>query len=211
MLKNKNSSGIVFVLSAPSGTGKTSLCKHIAASLDHIQESVSMTTRQSRPDEQEGKDYFFVSKKDFQAYQTQARFVEWTQIHDHFYGTPLDPMMECLNQSKDVICALDQVGLQKLKSHTALNGEIVSIFVVPPSQDALKFRLEQRGQDSPEVISRRLAASSIEMHQWVYYDYVVFNDDFLMAACEIMAIIRAEKLKSVYQFGRIKKIIEEWK
>ncbi|PPE03604.1 guanylate kinase [Holospora curviuscula] len=210
-LKNEKLDGIVFVLSAPSGAGKTSLCRHVAASLDHVYASISMTTRASRPHEEEGKDYFFVSKEDFQIHQNQARFVEWTQIYDHFYGTPLDPIVHCLRQGRDVICALDHVGLQKLKAHSRLGKAVVSLFIVPPHQDALKLRLEQRGQDSPESISRRLAASALEMKQWIYYDYVVLNDDFLVAASEVIAVIRAEKLKSAHQCGRIAKIVEEWR
>ena len=208
---NKKINGIVFVLSAPSGTGKTSLCRYVADSLDHVHASVSMTTRASRPEEEEGKDYFFISKEDFRSYQNQSRFVEWTQIYDHFYGTPIDPMMDSLTKGKDVICTLDQVGLEKLKSHSNLKGGVVSLFIMPPHQDVLKLRLEQRGQDSPESISRRLNASTLEMKQWVHYDYIVFNDDFLVAASEVIAVIRAEKLKSAYQYDRIEKIIEEWR
>ncbi|ETZ07790.1 guanylate kinase [Holospora obtusa F1] len=209
--QNKSSNGIIFVLSAPSGTGKTSLCKHIANSLDNVCASVSVTTRASRPNEQEGKDYFFVSEADFHMHQAESRFIEWTQVHDHFYATPLDYILECFTKKKDVICALDQMGLKKLKSHSGLKGEVVSIFLVPPNRDALKARLEQRGQDSPEVISRRLLASGFEMEQWIHYDYIVFNDDFFVAASEITTIIRAEKLKNVRQCSRVKKIVEEWR
>lgn len=170
-----------------------------------------MTTRAARPQEREGRDYFFVSEAQFQEHQYAGNFIEWTKIYDHFYGTPIGPILHQLEQGKDVICALDCAGEQTLRAHSELQGRVVSVFIMPPHVEALKLRLKQRAQDSVEGIEKRLSKSALEIEQWIYYDYVVFNDNFLLAASEISAIICAEKLRKERQSHRMGKVIEQWK
>lgn len=201
---------LVFVISAPSGSGKTSLCREIQVSLDHIVPSVSMTTRAPRSHECHGKDYFFVSQEAFRIQQDQGRLIEWTQIYDHYYGTPIDPILQYLQQGKDVICVLDHAGQQALQVYPELVQRVVSVFIAPPHFQALQSRLEERGQDAPDVISRRLSESAVEMHKWVYYDYIVFNDNFSVAVSEISAIICAEKLRKERQHQRVGRVIATW-
>ena len=201
---------LIFVISAPSGTGKTSLCREIQASLDHVVPSVSMTTRTARAHERHGEDYFFVSHEVFHAQQAEGRLIEWTQIYDHYYGTPVDPILHNLQKGKDVVCVLDYAGQQALKNYPELMDRVISVFIAPPHFQALKSRLEERGQDAPEVISRRLSESEVEMRQWVYYDYIVFNDDFSVAISEISAIICAEKLRKERQHQRVGEVVATW-
>ena len=209
-VSNLQQTGLVFVISAPSGTGKTSLCREVQSSLDHVVTSISMTTRARRSHECHGTDYFFVSREVFIAHQSQGRLIEWTQIYDHYYGTPIDPILENLTQGKDVFCVLDYAGKQALCAYPELLNRVVSIFIAPPHFQALQSRLEDRGQDTPESISQRLSESAVEMERWVHYDYVVFNNNFSVAVSEISAIICAEKLRRERQHQRVRRVIATW-
>jgi guanylate kinase len=189
----------MLVLSSPSGAGKTTLSRALLASEPSIALSVSMTTRQMRPEEREGVDYFFVSADRFDRAVRNDEFLEHAAVFDHRYGTPVAPVTEALLSGRDVLFDIDWQGTQQLKEKA--REDLVSIFVLPPSHAELERRLRARAQDSDEVVSRRMAKAADEISHWAEYDYVIVNDSLEMALSNVVAVLRAERLKRGRQNG----------
>lgn len=177
----------LFVISAPSGAGKTSLVKALLQRLPGLRVSTSHTTRPPRPNEQDGREYYFVSPAQFQQLVDAQAFLEHAQVFDNFYGTSLGQLREKLAAGHDVILEIDWQGARQVRA--ALPG-CCTIFILPPSLPALKARLNGRATDSAAVIARRLADAVADMSHWQEFDYVVVNDDFDRAVDELAAIIQ---------------------
>ncbi len=192
-------SGILFVVTAPSGAGKTSLVKALLAAEPGVRLSVSYTTRQPRPGEVDGRDYHFVSPETFERMLEAGEFLESATVHGHRYGTSQKWMTDELAQDHDVLLEIDWQGAQQVRR---LMRGVVSIFILPPSFEALRARLVGRGQDSEKVIAQRLAAAREEMSHGAEFEYAIINDDFDRAARDLTSIIRAERLKFPRQLAR---------
>lgn len=184
------SRGTLFVISAPSGTGKTTILKEVMASIGGLSFSVSHTTRAPRTGEQDGVDYHFVDRDRFLAMRDQDAFLEWAEVHGNFYGTSREAVAATLADGIDIILDIDVQGCRQVR---AAADEAVSLFVVPPSWQELERRLTGRGTDSEETIRLRLANARQEMVDLAHYDYVVVNDDLAQAVATMGAIIHAER------------------
>jgi len=183
--------GNLYIISAPSGAGKTSLIKKLLPALDKIMVSVSHSTRPQRPGEVDGIDYFFTSVEKFQEIIAHSGFLEYAQVFDNFYGTAQSSVEENLNKGIDVILEIDWQGAQQIR-HQLPNT--ITIFILPPSTDILRQRLQERGQDSEDIIARRMQDSAKEMSHYAEYDYLVINDDFNTALIALKSIILANRL-----------------
>lgn len=197
--------GLLFVLSAPSGAGKTSLCNALVAGTDDLVASVSHTTRPARPGEREGVDYQFVDRAGFEAMMAEGVFLEHAEVFGNRYGTSRTWVEERLSQGIDVLLEIDWQGAAQVRARMP---ECRSIFILPPSLGALRQRLEGRGSDERSTIERRLAAAVSEMTHWAEYDYLVINDDFPQALSQLRAIVQACRLGSVTQGRRHHALIE---
>ncbi len=192
-------SGILFIVSAPSGAGKTSLLKallerrqgEIQQPLQQMVLSVSHTTRQPRPGEVNGEHYHFVSVDAFQRMEREQAFLESAQVFDNFYGTAEESVRQQLETGRDVILEIDWQGARQVRERFA---DAVSIFVIPPSIEALRERLSSRGQDSDGIIERRMADALSEMSHYDEYDYIVINDLFEQGVDDLDAVMRAQHL-----------------
>ena len=185
----------MFIVSAPSGAGKTSLVRRAVAELDDLAVSVSHTTRPRRPGESDGVDYHFTDRDAFAAMIDDDRFLEYAEVFGHHYGTSVDAVRECLDRGQDVILEIDWQGAEQVRRKLE---DVVSIFVLPPSRAVLLERLRGRGSDSGEVIARRTAEAVTEMQQYHRADYLIVNDDFDKALAELKAVILAHRVtKSV--------------
>lgn len=185
--------GTLFIISAPSGAGKTSLVKQLVKELDDIQVSVSHTTRQQRPGEIDGRDYFFVSKLEFESMILDQAFLEHAQVFENYYGTAKQTVERHLDDGKDVILEIDWQGAQQVRS---IFPQSESIFILPPSITILEQRLRNRGQDSEEIIAKRMRAAVAEMQHFAEYDYLVVNDVFEQALSDLKSIVIARRLKA---------------
>jgi guanylate kinase len=188
--------GTLFIISAPSGAGKTSLVAEILAQVDNIQASISHTTRACRPGEQDGINYHFVAQQQFVSMIEDNAFLEHAEVFGNFYGTSQDWVETTLSQGTDVILEIDWQGAEQIRSKFA---DSRSIFILPPSKQALQERLNGRGQDNAEVIEKRIAAATEEMSHYVEADYLVINDDFRTALGQLKAIIRAQRCQMPVQ------------
>jgi guanylate kinase len=184
---------LLLVISSPSGAGKTSLTRRLAAASASISLSVSATTRGARPGEADGREYYFVSRESFDAQVASGAFLEWAEVHEHRYGTPRAPVEAALASGRDVLFDIDWQGAAAI--HRALPEDTVRLFILPPSMEALAARLHARAQDAHDVIERRLARARDEIAHWTEYDYVIINDAFERAFGEIEAIYLAERLR----------------
>ena len=184
--------GIAYILSSPSGGGKTSLSRRIITLIPDIKPSISYTTRPPRPGEKNEKDYYFVTSECFQKMIKQGRFAEWAEIHGYSYGTPLDPLAESKREGIDLVLVIDPQGAKQLKERV---GGGVFIFLIPPSLSVLKKRLEKRGTDNKQEIMNRLNNAPGEIKQLLWYDYIIINDDFEAAVTDFRSIIYAERCK----------------
>jgi guanylate kinase len=191
--------GLMLVLSSPSGAGKTTLSRGLLASDSNIMLSVSATTRKKRPNESEGRDYFFVSRDGFDAAIEAGEFLEYATVFDHLYGTPKKPVMDALAAGQDVLFDIDWQGTQQLKERA--REDLVSVFVLPPTHDELERRLRIRAQDSDDVVRKRMSKAADEISHWPEYDYVIVNDDLAIAQEKIKAILDAERLRLTRQVG----------
>lgn len=191
--------GLMLVLSSPSGAGKTTLSRALLADDDNLALSVSMTTRPMRAGEREGVDYFFVPAERFDAAVRKGEFLEHATVFDYRYGTPSAPVGEALASGRDVLFDIDWQGTQQLKEKA--REDLVSIFVLPPSHAELERRLKARARDSDEVVSRRMAKAADEISHWAEYDYVIVNDHLDAALANVVAILRAERLRRTRQIG----------
>ena len=191
--------GLMLVLSSPSGAGKTTLSRALLAGDGDLALSVSMTTRPMRAGEREGVDYFFVPVTRFDAAVRNGEFLEHATVFDHRYGTPGAPVMDALASGRDVLFDIDWQGTQQLKEKA--REDLVSIFVLPPSHAELERRLRARAQDAEEIVSQRMAKAGDEISHWAEYDYVIVNDRLELALANVVAILRAERLKRTRQIG----------
>ncbi|WP_422028573.1 guanylate kinase [Pyruvatibacter mobilis] len=189
----------MFVMSSPSGAGKTTLSRGLLDSDDQIVMSVSATTRNPRPGEVDGKDYYFVSVEDFGLMVNRGEFLEHAKVFDNYYGTPRGPVEEALSNGKDVLFDIDWQGTQQLKENA--REDVVSIFILPPSTQELERRLHTRAQDSAEIVAKRMAKAADEMSHWAEYDYIIVNQDLDKSRTQIRAILDAERLKRPRQTG----------
>ena len=186
----------MFIVSAPSGAGKTSLVRRAVADLDDLAVSVSHTTRPMRPGEADGVDYHFVDRAAFAAMIDDDRFLEYAEVFGHFYGTSVDAVQACLARGQDVILEIDWQGAKQVRKKLE---DVVSIFVLPPSRAVLLERLRGRGSDAEAVIERRTAEAVIEMQQYHRADYLIVNDDFDKALAELEAVIVAHRVTKAAQ------------
>ena len=192
-------SGTLFIISSPSGGGKTSLVKALLDAEPEVRLSVSYTTRDPRPGEVEGRDYNFVAPPQFKRMLDAGEFLESAVIYGNHYGTSQKWVEGEFARGRDVLLEIDWQGAQQVRR---LMKAVVSIFIVPPSPEVLEARLKGRGQDSAEAIARRLAAARDEMSHASEYDYVIINEEFSRAALDLRSIVRAERLKLARQFAR---------
>jgi guanylate kinase len=191
--------GLLLVLSSPSGAGKTTLSRALLESDGNISMSVSVTTRTLRPGEIDGKDYHFISKRRFEEMREHGELLEYAEVFGNFYATPRKPVEEALAQGRDMLFDIDWQGTQQLAQ--AMEDDLVRIFILPPSAEALRERLMKRAQDAPSVIAKRMAEASKEISHWPEYDYVIVNRDVAMASAELTAILAAERLRRKRQVG----------
>jgi guanylate kinase len=192
-------SGTLFIISSPSGGGKTSLVKALLEAEPQLRLSVSYTTRPPRAGEAEGRDYHFIGLPEFERMLEAGEFLESAEIYGNRYGTSQKWIERERAQHRDVLLEIDWQGAQQVRR---LLRQVVSIFVLPPSPQVLEQRLKGRGQDSAEVIARRLAAAREEISHASEYDYVIINDDFHQAALDLRCIVRAERLRTAGQLAR---------
>lgn len=185
--------GLMLVLSSPSGAGKTSISRELLARDGRISLSISATTRPRRPGEIDGEDYIFVDNTTFDLMVNQQELLEHAKVFDHYYGTPRAPVEDSLAAGRDVLFDIDWQGTQQLAERA--RGDLVSIFILPPSTAELDRRLHSRAQDSEAVITERMARAADEMTHWSEYDYVVVNIDFEESVRQVQTILDAERLK----------------
>jgi len=191
-----SSRGTLYIVSAPSGAGKTSLVKALLETVSDIRVSVSHTTRSMRPGEEDGINYHFVDETTFVTMLNKDAFLEHAKVFNNYYGTAQSWVEEILAQGEDVILEIDWQGAEQVRR---LQPDCISIFVLPPSPKALEQRLNNRGQDDPAVINHRLAEAQEEMSHFVEADYLVINDDFDTALSELRAIVICQRLKLANQ------------
>ncbi len=191
--------GLMFVLSSPSGAGKTTLSRMLIERMPGLKMSVSATTRAKRPGEVDGTDYLFVDKARFEEMVKRNELLEWATVFDNRYGTPRSPVEAALSKGEDVLFDIDWQGTQQLREKAG--EDLVSVFILPPSALDLEKRLHSRAQDSHEVIRGRMSRASHEMSHWAEYDYIVINHDVDAAFAEVQSILRAERLKRKRRTG----------
>ena len=191
--------GLMFVLSSPSGAGKTTLSRMLIERVAGLQMSVSATTRAMRPGEVDGRDYLFVDKPKFEAMAKRGELLEWAVVFDNRYGTPRAPVEAALSGGRDVLFDIDWQGTQQLREKAG--ADVVSVFILPPSAADLEKRLHTRAQDSADVIRSRMDRASHELSHWAEYDYIVVNQNVDEAFLEVQAILKAERLKRARRVG----------
>lgn len=185
--------GLMFVLSSPSGAGKTTLSRRLLETEEGVSMSVSVTTRAMRPGEVEGKDYYFIDTKKYDAMVKAGELLEHATVFENKYGTPKKQVMESLSAGRDVLFDIDWQGTRQLAQ--TCREDLVSIFLLPPTLDELERRLRARAQDSEEVVQKRMAKATEEISHWEEYDYVVVNEDLDKAMAHIQRILHAERFK----------------
>lgn len=190
--------GLLFVLSSPSGAGKSTIARMLLAKDGGISLSVSATTRPMRSGETNGRDYHFVSDDEFDALVESDSFLEWANVFGHRYGTLRSEVRKSIGSGCDVLLDIDWQGTQQLKQ---VDPDIVRAFILPPSMRELERRLRARGTDSDEVIASRMARAAAEISHWAEYDYVLINDDAMACLDKVHSILEAERLKASRRTG----------
>ncbi len=186
----------MLILSSPSGAGKTTLTRQLLQKRElDLTLSISVTTRPRRSSEVGGIHYHFIAERQFLAMRDNGELLEWAQVHGNFYGTPRDFVDEVLSQGRDVLFDIDYQGTQQVRDRAP--GEVVTVFILPPSMRELRARLERRAEDSTEAINKRLENARNEITRWPLYDYVLVNDDIERTFDELRAILAAERLRRV--------------
>ena len=188
--------GVLVILSSPSGAGKTSIARALVEENKSFLFSVSATTRKSRPGEVNGREYHFLTVDEFREKINDGQFLEHAKVFGNLYGTPLEPVMEAINNGKDLIFDVDWQGGKQIRS-SSLSKFVISIFILPPSIKALQERLMKRAQDSSETVKDRMTKSIGEIMHWKEYDYVIVNNNFEQTLQEVKTIITSEKLRRV--------------
>jgi guanylate kinase len=191
--------GLMFVLSSPSGAGKTTLSRMLLGADANVELSISVTTRAKRRGETDGRDYHFIDRARFDAMVNNGDLLEWAEVFGHCYGTPRRPVEKALRAGRDVLFDIDWQGTQQLREKA--RDDLVSVFILPPSAQELERRLHTRAQDSHDIIGARMAKAADEMSHWPEYDYVIVNTDKDLAFAEVRAILAAERLKRERQIG----------
>ncbi|HZC68666.1 MAG TPA: guanylate kinase [Nitrospirales bacterium] len=189
----KRRQGILFVVSAPSGAGKTSLCQELVSQLPDLRYSVSYTTRKPRPAEIADRHYHFVDEATFRDMIKEGAFLEWAEVYGHLYGTPRAPIKEWILQGIDVLLDIDTQGALQIRRH---EPDAVSIYILPPSLEVLRRSLEDRKGDAPDEIARRLKKARDEVKNYRDYTYVIINDDFKFSVRQLEAIVLAERSRT---------------
>lgn len=200
--------GNLYILSAPSGAGKSSLINALLADLprSEVQLSISHTTRNPRPAEEHGVHYYFTNHVEFESLIAQEHFLEWAEVFGNYYGTSLPMIERSLDQGIDVFLDIDWQGARQIRAKVP---NVKTIFILPPSREELEKRLIGRGQDSAETIAKRMAEAESEMSHYDEFDYVIVNDDFQTALSELKSILTAERLKQAAQAERHKALIQQ--
>ena len=188
-----NRRGILFVLSSPSGAGKSSIAKNILRKDKNIQLSVSYTTRKKRKDEIKGRDYFYISIKEFKDKIKSNYFLEWAKVFDNYYGSPRNLIQDEIYNGMDVLFDIDWQGTQQLSENDGF--DLVSIFILPPSKKALETRLKTRAQDTTFEVIKRMSQATDEISHYMEYSYIIVNDDLEKASNQVLSILNAERLK----------------
>src|SRR5579864_9228572 len=191
--------GLMFVLSSPSGAGKTSLSRLLIERAPGLRMSVSATTRPMRPGEVEGRDYLFVDKTRFERMVKQHELLEWATVFDHRYGTPRAAVEVALSAGQDVLFDIDWQGTQQLREKA--RADVVSVFILPPSAPDLEKRLQSRAQDSAAVIRSRMNRATHDLSHCAEYDYIIINHDIDEAFAEVQSVLKAERLKRERRIG----------
>jgi guanylate kinase len=186
--------GLLIILSSPSGAGKSTLSRRLLEIDPEVRFSISATTRPPRPGEQEGRDYLFKSRREFEAMVQAGEMLEHAEVFGNLYGTPRAPVEAAISQGQDVLFDVDWQGGQQIRNST-LRDAVVSIFILPPSIAELEKRLRARGQDPDAVVAERMAKSRDEISHWAEYDYVLINESLPQCEAELRAIIAAERLR----------------
>ena len=192
--------GIMLIVSSPSGAGKTTLTRNLLTEENQekkysVSLSVSVTTRTRRPSEIDGVHYKFLTRRQFELMRDGGELLEWAEVHGNFYGTPREPVETALAEGRDVLFDIDWQGTQQL--YATMRDDVVSVFVLPPTANELKYRLERRAEDLPDVIARRLKNAADEIPHWEEYDYVLVNRDLDKSFARLRGILTAERLKRV--------------
>lgn len=203
--QGEHMSGLLFIVSAPSGAGKTSLVNELLRADSAIGLSISYTTRDARPGEQDGKDYHFVSRDVFQRMVEQGDFVESAQVHGNYYGTSERWVRDQLRLGRDIVLEIDWQGAMQVRRRI---DDTISIFILPPSIGALEARLKSRAQDGVDVINARLAAARDEISHAGEFDYVIINDHLDTALRELRAVVQATRLRTAVQLARNPRLFE---
>jgi guanylate kinase len=185
--------GVLLVLSSPSGAGKTTLARGLLDADKDIALSVSATTRKARPGEVEGRDYFFVDDAQFGIMRERDELLEWARVFGNLYGTPKAPVEAAIAAGRDVLFDIDWQGAQQLSEKMA--GDLVRVFILPPSGSVLESRLKARAQDPPEVVAKRMAQAAAEISHWAEYDYVIVNETVADSITGLKSILTAERLR----------------
>lgn len=199
--------GACLLLSGPSGSGKSTLIKELLASFDDIYFSISTTTRPKRSGEVDGKDYFFVSREEFEKDIAEGMFLEWAQVHGNYYGTSLRPVMDAIDEGKLVVFDIDVQGFESVM-RSPLAKITTSVFITTPTMEDLKKRLEARGSDDAATIQKRLENAKKEIVYMPKYDYVLINEDLDKSKEQILALARVARLKRSDE--EIAKFINSW-
>lgn len=198
--------GLMFILSSPSGAGKTTLADRLLKQDGEMNLSISATTRPRRPGEAHGQDYYFVSKEEFFRMRDNSELLEWANVFGHYYGTPRGLVEDTLRQGRDVLFDIDWQGAQQLDE--VAGEDLVKVFILPPSREELERRLRQRAQDTEEVVQKRMAKADAEISHWAEYDYVIVNYDLDESEELLRSILFAERLKRRRQTG-LSRIVKE--
>ncbi|MEL7486991.1 MAG: guanylate kinase [Pseudomonadota bacterium] len=198
--------GLMFILSSPSGAGKTTLADRLLKKDGEIVLSVSATTRERRPGEVHGQDYFFVDEETFMRMRENNEFLEWANVFGHYYATPRAMVEQTLRDGKDVLFDIDWQGAQQLDE--VAGEDVVKVFILPPSREELERRLRKRAQDPEDVVLRRMAKADAEMSHWAEYDYVIVNYDLDESEELLRSILFGERLKRRRQIGLSKIVMD---
>ncbi len=190
--------GLLIILSSPSGAGKSTLAKRLMEWDTDLEFSVSATTRAPRPGEEHGREYFFLTEDAFKQQVAEGQMLEHAHVFGNFYGSPAGPVRESINSGKDVLFDVDWQGEVQIRN-SDLGKHALSIFILPPSIPELRRRLETRGQDSADVIAKRMLKSWDEISHWGYYDYVLVNDDLASTEEKLKTIVSAERMRRIQQ------------
>jgi guanylate kinase len=199
VIENLPRRGLLLILSSPSGAGKSTLTRLLKENDEHIKLSVSATTRPRRPSEVDNVHYRFVTLEQFTKLRDRGELLEWAEVHGNHYGTPRDPVDEALRAGQDMLFDIDWRGTRQIME--TCRQDAVSVFILPPSMEELRHRLERRAEDSPQVIDRRLANARDEIAQWATYDYVLINEDVQKTFEDLQGILTAERLRRERQAG----------